>query len=595
MKKIITATASFLALSCVFAFAQKFNPKVEVENAYEGKIIQAAKLPVSMTVPDSLYKFGYTLDYSVFDNPYKGSYIFKPYKIEMTPDPAPSGARKLFVNIGAGYSLHPELDVVYSPSIKKYPLQLSVYDNFRGFLGNYATPVMNIGTVILPACYVFNEVDRVSPGFVLDNKIGADARYEFRKLALEFDGGYRIFGTNDDLTSHFMQMFENELRLLPLDPNRSDYFYGARLYVNAGKDIFSALTTGKHKMGINNMGFEARFGVPVTNSSKAIAETGIQTIVYSGAHEAAITRVWVTPQYSVSWKGGHAALGVKVSTLMGNDNGSNMGTGEAFAHESNLLYPAVSVKQYIIPGKLAIYAKADGGDYLNCYADNLRSNPFLNPNLVIPNFDSSSERVNARAGFEGSAWGKLRYDIHGGYALYDNWQVESAQVLQQASATAASGYDFYLTGYYNYCDYFMYYGDATIVWQSPRVDVDAHLLYRFVDLNDERNENFFIAPPAWQGEIKASYNWNRQAYAGVSVAAQSSRSGYFVVGTAPQLEQGWFHVKGFVDLGVFGSYAIKPSWTVWLKSGNLLGHCVQNYFLHPEHGPYVTLGMSFNL
>ena len=58
---------------------------------------------------------------------------------------------------------------------------------------------------------------------------------------------------------------------------------------------------------------------------------------------------------------------------------------------------------------------------------------------------------------------------------------------------------------------------------------------------------------------------------------------------------GAFSVSGFIDLGLFGSYAINPSWTVWLKSGNLLGQCVQTYFLHPERGPYVTVGASFNL
>ena len=31
------------------------------------------------------------------------------------------------------------------------------------------------------------------------------------------------------------------------------------------------------------------------------------------------------------------------------------------------------------------------------------------------------------------------------------------------------------------------------------------------------------------------------------------------------------------------------------RAGNLLGQPVQHYFLHPERGPYGTLGITFNL
>ena len=86
MKKLYFVAVSIFALSSVLASAQTFNPRVEVENTYEGKIIEAGKQVLPMSVPDSLYKFQYQLDYSVFDNPYRGSYHFQPYKIEMKPD-----------------------------------------------------------------------------------------------------------------------------------------------------------------------------------------------------------------------------------------------------------------------------------------------------------------------------------------------------------------------------------------------------------------------------------------------------------------------------------------------------------------------------
>ena len=237
MKKTIIAIALF-TLAGAFASAQTFNPRVVVENTYEGKIVETGKQALPVTVPDSLYQFRYKLDYSVFDNPYQGSYKFQPYSIEMKPDAAPSQARRLYASLGAGWSLHPELDLVWSPLTGSRPLKLSVYDNFRGFYGNYGLMQYAYQDgFIIPRKPV-----NASPGYVFDNKVGANVRYEFGKVALEFDGGYRILASQDTLSRHFLQLGEAEVRLLPLDPNKADYFYGGRLYINAGQDKMDALT-----------------------------------------------------------------------------------------------------------------------------------------------------------------------------------------------------------------------------------------------------------------------------------------------------------------------------------------------------------------
>ena len=105
MKKTLLAV-TFFALAGLSLSAQTFNPRVEVENTYEGKIVEAGKQALPMSVPDSLYKFQYKLDYTVFDNPYKGSYKFQPYSIEMKPDAAPSDAAgSMSISAPAGRSI----------------------------------------------------------------------------------------------------------------------------------------------------------------------------------------------------------------------------------------------------------------------------------------------------------------------------------------------------------------------------------------------------------------------------------------------------------------------------------------------------------
>ena len=66
--------------------AQNLDPTVEVSRAYEGKLIEVRKPAIEMSVPDTLYKFDLGFDYSVFENPYRGSYEFNPYMMDMRPE-----------------------------------------------------------------------------------------------------------------------------------------------------------------------------------------------------------------------------------------------------------------------------------------------------------------------------------------------------------------------------------------------------------------------------------------------------------------------------------------------------------------------------
>ena len=115
-----------------------------------------------------------------------------------------------------------------------------------------------------------------------------------------------------------------------------------------------------------------------------------------------------------------------------------------------------------------------------------------------------------------------------------------------------------------------------------------------------------IAPSRFSGELRAVYNWNRQAFAGLSVEAASRRNGSAAIfkrevallsedNTLEEWVSSNIQVAGWVDLGLYGRYVVNPHFAVWAKAGNLLGQSVQHYFLHPEKGPYGTLGISFNL
>ena len=121
---ILTFVAS---LVCATSFAQSnLNPTVEVTNTYQGDPSAVHKPQIGMAIPDSLLRFDMDFGYEVFEKPYQGAYNFKPYMLAMKPEKNAFRGRKLYLRAGAGYSLHPQLDFVFSPEPKGPFLSFSV-------------------------------------------------------------------------------------------------------------------------------------------------------------------------------------------------------------------------------------------------------------------------------------------------------------------------------------------------------------------------------------------------------------------------------------------------------------------------------------
>ena len=140
MKKINIYTIfilSFLAAFPCGADAQNLDPTVVVNRDYEGKLIEVHKPKIDMAVPDTVLRFDLEFDYSVSDSPYKGAYDFTPYVLDMKPSPTYRHNGRLYLNAGAGYQLHPELDVVWSPALKSESFRMNVYADHRSYIGSY--------------------------------------------------------------------------------------------------------------------------------------------------------------------------------------------------------------------------------------------------------------------------------------------------------------------------------------------------------------------------------------------------------------------------------------------------------------------------
>ena len=134
MKKTIIALAT-LAL-CAPLSAQNINQSVQVTNDYVGRFADFQKQGGALQVPDSLYRFDYHFDYSVFETPYKGSYEFTPYEIRVTPEARLYDGRQLYLRAGAGYTLHPQLTAAWQ-ALTREDLSVGVFAEAGGYAGMY--------------------------------------------------------------------------------------------------------------------------------------------------------------------------------------------------------------------------------------------------------------------------------------------------------------------------------------------------------------------------------------------------------------------------------------------------------------------------
>ena len=138
MKKTNILSAALLLALTVPAGAQNINQSVQVTNEYLTRFADFQKQGEELQVPDSLLRFDYNFDYSVFDTPYRGSYEFSPYRIDATPAARLSDASRLYLRAGAGYTFHPELQFAWRVlDEQNYKIRLTA--GAGGYAGPYRT------------------------------------------------------------------------------------------------------------------------------------------------------------------------------------------------------------------------------------------------------------------------------------------------------------------------------------------------------------------------------------------------------------------------------------------------------------------------
>lgn len=608
IKRIYLVSAALL-FSAAVSFGQNFNPTVEVTNTYQGNASEVHKPLLEMNVPDSLLRFELDFDYEVFEKPYQGAYSFKPYMLNLKPAKDAWRGRKLYLKAGAGYSLHPQLDFVFSPE-QSGPFQMSVYAGHRSYFGNY----LGIRPELQDGLYRLKKSGSGFGGYDALTSAGFDGRYNWDKTILSFGVGYYGVAAKDSLMSRSYNAFDFNARVRSNNDAESYFLYDIGLkgrVANDGLDYRSFTFPGDAAVDRQNetwISLEGLAGPVLDRRRSILVGFEAESASYSRFYDGNIGRVALVPSYRLKSGRWNLNLGVKFEAMFRNDASDTLAFRKMGGGKGQIVYPDVHVS-FAAGNGVALYADATGGSRLNTYSSQISRNHHFNPSFLVPAnldlmtslVDNTVENLNAKVGVRGSISSSFRFDLNGGVGIYENLMMESGRFVQNSFSPDVA-----------YSDANIIYANALMGLQAGRFNVDADLRFRDLSFPDNDADNLGFALPKYSGGIKLTYNINSRLYAGFSVEASSWREGKCRKASFAGLggdeddltpvspvtvseEIVKVRVPGYVDLGLNCGYKFNRKLEFWLESGNLLCQTIQRTPFYAEKGPWVTAGVSLNL
>ena len=588
MRQHILATALAAAVTAL-AYGQNLNPTVEVTNAYQGGASSIAKPAQQMAVPDSVTRFNLDFDYSVFEKPYQGAYEFTPYYVQLKPTPKPSTTEKFYLRTGAGFTLHPELDLVWTP-IMKEKFRMSVYATHQSYFGRFHDFALGKAQDgIIPVT-----PDGKMGGYLADTKAGLDGVFNWDGGLASLDLGFRNRMADDAYHYQKMSGLEAKARVRSLPSDEPHLLYDAAIdYSFLGGDL-SSLGWNKKDFRESKFALDGDFGPVLDADHRILVGVNLDLARYMGGFDGYTGRMALTPKYQFNLDRWRFSLGAKLSWLIYSEE-FNLWDKD-FQHKSGFIFPDVHVDFHLLDDRLVLQTSATGGDRFNTLSGQFFSHPFSYDNF----YGHSVERIRAMIGARGNIASRFRYDLQGGYARWTYAPVEG--MVSYLVSYPAPGSD---SGTLQPAEtverqvlrpslvekgFNLLFVDLDYGWKSESVTVDGKLSYRHTNISDSGA----FAPAAFTGYIRPAYNYGERMKGGLDVAWSTGRKASFTTKSETGEVTNVYRVPGWVDLGVFAEYRFTHRFGFWAKGGNLLNQVVQRTPLHAEAGMYFTAGIVLN-
>ena len=575
-------------LGAVTLAAQNYNPTVVVTNKYKVETLTPEKESIEMAVPDSVKRFDMSFDYTVFEHPYQGSYDFSPYSVDMKPMGQKQRAGKFYLNAGIGYTLHPELDFIYTPLCNE-KASLDIYLSHSSFDGNYRKIGLNSENGKMAGLKTADG-KRDYWGlwnYDMDNSLGAALRYDWQKLALTADLGYKGLQQMDWMRGRSFDSGVANVRVFSKDTLSQGLTYDVRLRYLLGYDKVNRLYDSRLKTGENDVNLALNLGFNAGENGRFIFDLGADISSYVGSLTHTATLFTFTPTYILTLNGWTFDLGVRVAVPF-----TTKGAGlENYAH-SQYAYPAVKISYDFRKIPLNIYLSLTGGETQNSYSSlvgqfrhyTLASAALGSTHAVLGN---NVERFNATFGLKGRVRSVFGYEAFVGFAERATSAVETIRVadvtLGETTYVALPYYDltFARTGLLRAGGKFHYSDD----WGR----VDLGLLYSRMWTYGEAPQ--ILNPASLTGDASVKFNIIKRIYATVGCEFSLARKGWYLDSENATVN---YTIPGYGDPYLGVEYRHNRLLSVWAKARQFTGQTIQRTPLYAEQGPEITVGVRLN-
>lgn len=585
IKDIIVGSALFL-MAAPFTGAQDLDPTVVVNRAYEGKLVEMHKASIDMAVPDSVSSFALDFDYLVFDKPYKGADGFIPSVLTMKPAPTVYEPMKMYLNVGAGYTLHPTLDFVWSP-FRSNSFKMDVYAVHRSYVGAYRSfkPIAsNEGKMLVEAS---REPGDYWSGYDFMSQAGVDGRYEMDQMSMDFDVAYYGLASKDWRKTRMYDAVDAKVGLRSKPKNASYFMYDVQAAYRFGEDKINFIDGDGVYVGEHLFDLDATLGQIITGGHEISGDIEAEVAAYSYAGQSMVSGdISIVPHYVLRKGRWMLDAGVRISKIIRTDDPYGW-----FDAKEQIVYPDVTASFDMIQDAMRVYACLGGGNKLNTYSSLLKRNHHFDTSFAsgaYPLMDVTVERVSASVGLEGRIGSAFSYDLRTGYVNYANDILDAVLI----DTDPVSGARIYQPGA-GYAPYQKYY--AAFDWRLANEDFsfDGNVVYSHVW--GLENSSGLFKPAALTGDVSFEYNWNKRIFAGIDCNFSTGRQGgmWVKIPGGPGVEEAV--IPGFADLGVSFEYALTRAFSLWARGGNLLNMSIQRNPLYVEKGVNFTVGICLNL
>lgn len=587
IKYILAASAAMCMVQQV-ASAQDLDPTVVVNKAYEGKLVQVHKPSFDMAVPDSVTRFDLDFDYLVSSRPYKGADEFNPYILTMKPASMVQEPMKLYLNAGAGYTLHPTLDLVWSP-FRSGVFKMDVYATHRSYVGDHRSfrPELPVSDNILTVNR-WREAggDKAHwKGYDFMSKAGVDGRYEKPMISAMFDVSYYGLASKDLWKKRMYDALDVKLGVSSKPGNSSYFQYDVKTAYRFAEDKIKYNTAVNDYLGEHVFNIDSKFGQVIGERHQVFFDVNMDLAAYS--HEtlsSVVGQLAIAPHYV--FKKGRLTLdaGLRLAKIM-----RSQGSQGLFDAREQIVYPDIKAAFSIIPDAMRMYAFIGGGNKINTYASLLEENHHLDTSYGVGRhglMNVDVERVSTSVGLEGRIGSVFNYDLRTGYVNYGSALLDAVVIAPAFN----DGQVQYLPGV-GYASYQKYFAALNWCLNTESIRFDGDVVYAR-SWGFKGAEGLF-APALLTGDVSFEYNWNKRIYAGVDCQFSTARDGSVIDRVNEAVYDA--RIPWYADLGVYFEYSFNRRWSIWARGGNLLNMTIQRNPLFAEKGASATVGICLNL